>query len=123
MAEKSKVKKPRWLSETRIDNAISDFQETLGDFCAAMLSNGSRNGREWVVPDLDNSPRHDAKPGSCCVNLETGCFYDHNPAAEPQNGGPVQLWTALSESPISWRSSSEWKLGSKTAPCRTGPEG
>jgi hypothetical protein len=22
-------------------------------------------------------------------------FYDHNPAAEPQSGGPVNLWTAL----------------------------
>jgi hypothetical protein len=44
--------------------------------------------------DLDNSPQ-DGKPGSCCLNLETGCFYDHNPAAEPQSGGPVNLWTAL----------------------------
>jgi hypothetical protein len=95
MAEKSKVKKPRRLSEDRVDEAISDFQETLVDFCAAILSSGSRNGNEWVVPDLDNSPRHDGKPGSCCVNLETGCFYDHNPAAEPQKGGPVQLWGTL----------------------------
>jgi hypothetical protein len=95
MAGKPKVNRRHRLSETRVEDAISDFCETLGDFCAAMLSNGSRNGNEWQVPDLDNSPRHDGKPGSCCVNLETGCFYDHNPAAEPQKGGPVQLWTAL----------------------------
>jgi hypothetical protein len=95
MAKKHKVKKQRRLSELRVAEAISDFQETLPSFCETMLSSGSRSGNEWQVPDLDNSPRHDGKPGSCCVNLETGCFYDHNPAAEPQKGGPVHLWTAL----------------------------
>ena len=91
---KSKVRKSRRLSEARVDEAISAFQETLPSFCETVLSSGSRSGNEWQVPDLDNSPR-DGKPGSCCVNLETGCFYDHNPEAEPQSGGPVNLWTAL----------------------------
>jgi hypothetical protein len=96
VAKESPVKKkPRKLGEDRIDEAISGFQETLLDFCAALLSSGSRNGKEWVVPDLDNSPRHDGRNGSCCVNLETGCFYDHNPTTKPHQGGPVDLWRAI----------------------------
>jgi hypothetical protein len=95
MVKKTKVKRPRRLSETRVDEAISAFQETLPSFCETMLSSGSRNGDEWQVPDLENSPRQNGRRGSCCINLETGCFYDHNPEAEPQSGGPVGLWTAL----------------------------
>jgi hypothetical protein len=107
------------VGETRVDEAISAFQETLLSFCETLLSNGSRNGSEWVVPDLDNSPRHNGKPGSCCVNLETGRFYDHNPEAEPQKGGPVDLWTALFGVTDFVEIISAWKLGSKTALCRT----
>jgi hypothetical protein len=46
--EPSVKKKPRRLGETRIEDAIGGFQDTLVDFCTAVLSSGSRNGMEWV---------------------------------------------------------------------------
>jgi hypothetical protein len=49
MVKKPKLKKARRLSETRVDDAISAFQETLPSFCETVLSSGSRRGNEWQV--------------------------------------------------------------------------
>jgi hypothetical protein len=84
-----KTKRRAW------EEVVADFTETLTDFCETCLSHGRRNGSEWQVPDLENSAPKDGKAGSCYVNLDSGVFYDHNPAAEPQKGGPVDLWKTL----------------------------
>jgi hypothetical protein len=72
------------------EETIADFCETLPSFCESVLSNGSRSGKEWILGDLQNS-----KGKSCNVNLETGCFFDHNPAAVPQKGGPLDLFGTI----------------------------
>jgi hypothetical protein len=54
MAEEPKVKKTR-ISEKRIAKALEAFTETLPAFCETTLSNGSRSGKEWQVPDLQNN--------------------------------------------------------------------
>jgi hypothetical protein len=95
MAEEPKVKKARKPSKTRIAKALEAFTETLPAFCETTLSNGSRSGKEWQVPDLQNNPRENGKPGSCSINLETGAFFDFNPTAVPQRGGPIDLFGAI----------------------------
>jgi hypothetical protein len=72
---------------------IEEFQETLPIFCETVLFNGHRNSDEWVVSNLDND--RSAGEGSCYVNLRTGCYYDFNPAADNQKGGPLDLWKSL----------------------------
>jgi hypothetical protein len=70
--------------------AIATFIDQLPDICAETLSRGVRSGDEWIVGDLQNS-----KGKSCHVNIKKGCFFDHNPAADPQKGGAIVLFGEL----------------------------
>lgn len=82
-------------TKSRINKAVADFVQTLGDFCELVLDNGTEVNGEWVIPDLQNSEPKPGKLGSCSINLSNGKWYDHNPAANPHKGGAVRLWSAI----------------------------
>ena len=67
--------------------AIATFIDLLADICAEMLSRGVRRGDEWIVGDLQNNAGTNLH-----VNVKKGCFYDHNPTADPQTGGAIVLF-------------------------------
>src|SRR5258707_3956073 len=77
-------------SGKRIERALEAFSPTIESFVRAVLSNGSRAGNEWQIGDLENSSGK-----SCSINLESGCFYDFNPSAVPQKGGPLDLFGTI----------------------------
>src|SRR5260221_12664416 len=77
-------------SGKRIERALEAFSPTIESFVRAVLSNGSRAGNEWQIGDLENSSGK-----SCSINLESGCFYDFNPSAVPQKGGPLDLFGGI----------------------------
>lgn len=81
---------PRKPSGKRIAKALEAFSPTIESFVRTVLSNGSRAGNEWQIGDLENSPGK-----SCSINLESGCFFDFNPAAVPLKGGPLDLFGAI----------------------------
>jgi hypothetical protein len=85
----TRTRKP---SSKRIAKALEAFSPTIESFVRNVLSNGSRAGNEWLIGDLENSPGK-----SCSINLESGCFYDFNPSAVPQKGGPLDLFGAIFE--------------------------
>src|SRR5580704_18489919 len=80
----------RKLSEKRIADALEAFRETLPAFCETMLPGGHRSGYKWICGDL-----HDGEGTSCAVWLDSGGFYDSNPAADHVKGGPLDLWKAM----------------------------
>jgi len=70
--------------------AIAIFIEELPGLCEERLAAGRRAGDEWVVGDLEGNPGT-----SCHVNVIKGCFYDHNPTADPASGGALTLFAEL----------------------------
>lgn len=54
----------RRLTEEDKDKILSDFQETLLDFCEATIPNGSRRGDEWDCADIYNAERTEGDQGS-----------------------------------------------------------
>jgi hypothetical protein len=81
--------------EEEAEHILDDFLETLPDFCASVLFNGAQRGDEWVCSDLQNSPCEAEGLGSCNINLAKGVFHDHNPAADPEKGGMLDMWRAI----------------------------
>lgn len=61
----------------------------LLQLCARWLPDGKRAGREWKAR---NPHRDDRRPGSFCVNLETGRWADF---ATSDRGGDVVSLTAF----------------------------
>ena len=89
---------------------LSDFQETLLDFCESVLYNGSQSGDEWDCADLQNSERTPGDQGSCSVNLKKGRFRDNNPAAEPSKGGAHRMFCTIFglKAGDGWRAMRQW---------------
>src|SRR5208282_2765447 len=91
-----KTPKVKGLSKAeKEEHVLDDFLETLPDFCASVLFNGEQRGDEWVCSDLQNSPGAAGKLGSCEINLKKGVFHDHNPAANPKEGGMLLMWQTI----------------------------
>ena len=71
--------------------AIATFIEQLPYICGETLSRGVWSGDEWVVGDFQKS-----RGKSCRVNVKTGCFFDHNPAADPKKAAPSSFLASCS---------------------------
>ncbi|MEA2754731.1 MAG: hypothetical protein QOJ54_1020 [Aliidongia sp.] len=59
---------------------------SLENILARWLSDGTRRGREW---DARNPRRHDRRPGSFRVNIDTGKWSDF--ATGDSGGDPISL--------------------------------
>lgn len=101
------------------DKILSDFQETLLDFCESVIPNGSRRSDEWDCSDIYNSERAEGDQGSCSVNLASGVFYDNNPEANPQSGNSYTLFCAI----FGLRGAAGWRAMRKWNEDRTLPDG
>jgi hypothetical protein len=100
----------RRFTEEDKDKILSDFQETLLDFCESVIPNGSRRGDEWDCGDIYNAERTEGDQGSCSVNLVSGVFHDHNPEANPQSGNSYNLFCAIFglKGAAGWRAMQQW---------------
>jgi hypothetical protein len=92
------------------DQILDDFLETLPDFCASCIPNGSRRGDEWDCSDIFNSELQAGDRGSCSVNLSTGKFKDQNEGADVKSGGPYTLFSAITglKGAKAYRAMEEW---------------